>query len=81
MTAQDSILTEQERVENALHQLAKLREQVRLQAHIAGSDARVIFSQIDVELREELAQLRPRTHALAQVGRKLRDLRASIQAR
>ena len=81
MTAQNSMLTARERVENALHDLAKLREQVRLQAHAAGSDARVIFSQIDVELREELAQPRPRTPALAQIALKLSDLRASIKAR
>ena len=79
MTAQNVILTERERVENALDQLAHLREQVRLQAHAAGSAARVLFSQIDVELREELAQPRPRTPALVEIGRKLRALRASIQ--
>ena len=81
MHAHKWILTERERIENALDQLASLRDQVRSMAQAAGRDASAIFAKIDTGLHEELSQPRPSTPALAEIARRLRELRASIRPR
>lgn len=72
------ILTAGEKFENILDQLATLRDDVRVRAHLAGLDARELFQGIDADLHRELALVRARKAVLTNIVQRLQDLRASI---
>ena len=73
------ILTTREKLENALDQLATLRDDVRVRAHLAGLDACEAFQRIDAELHRELSQEQALTSVLTDIARRLRDLRTSLR--